>query len=257
MFAEEGTGVSREDHRIVRAGERTNASGKPVKNKILLAIRDGEFHLLRHHLEYVDLPHHRSLHEPHQKLTHAYFPNSGLVSLVVATEDGRTVEAGVVGVEGMAGIPLAVGLVRSPLREVMQIAGDGFRVKSNALQKTLEVSPHLRVILGRYAVVQGIQIAQTAACNRLHDITQRLSRWLLMAQDRVDSGLVSLTHDFLATMLGTDRSSVSLAAGALQKKKIIHYMRGAVKILNRRELEGCACECYGVIQQFNGELGLK
>ena len=249
--------MSREERRIVHAGERTSASGKPVRNKILLGIQDGEFRFLRPHLEYLILPHHRSLHEPHQKLTFAYFPNSGLISLVVATEDGRTVEAGVVGMEGMAGIPLAVGLVRSPLREVMQIAGDGFRVRSGALQRAVESSPHLRVILGRYAVVQAIQIAQTAACNRLHDITQRLSRWLLMAQDRVDSGLVSLTHDFLATMLGTDRSSVSVAAGSLQKREIIHYTRGSVKILNRKDLERCACECYGVIQQFNGELGLR
>lgn len=249
--------MSREEHGIVRAGERTNAAGRPVRNKILLAILDSEFRSLRPQLEHIDLPHHRSLHEPHQKLTFAYFPNSGLISLVVATEDGRAVEAGVVGIEGMAGMPLAVGLLRSPLREVMQIAGDGFRMKAGALQKALETSPHFRIMLGRYAVVQGIQIAQTAACNRLHDITQRLSRWLLMAQDRVDSGLVSLTHDFLATMLGTDRSSVSLAAGALQKKKIIHYTRGAIKILNRKELEASACECYGVIQQFNAEVGLK
>lgn len=242
---------------MVRSGERTSPSGKPVKNKILSAILDGEFRLLRPQLEYAEFPSHCSLHEPHQKLAYAYFPNSGLISLVVETEDGRTVEAGVVGIEGMAGIPLAVGLLRSPLREVMQITGDGFRVKAAALQKALEVCPDLRRLLGRYAVMQGLQIAQTAACNRLHDISQRLSRWLLMAQDRVDQGLVALTHDFLATMLGTDRSSVSLAAGILQRKKIIHYTRGAVKILNRKELEGCACECYGVIQQFNGELGLK
>src|SRR5580704_14598438 len=157
--------LSREERRIVHAGERTSASGKPVRNKILLGIQDGEFRFLRPHLEYLTLPHHRSLHEPHQKLASAYFPNSGLVSLVVATEDGRTVEAGVVGMEGMAGIPLAVGLVRSPLGEVMQIAGDCFLAKSGALPKALESSPHLRAILGRYAVVQAIQIAQTAACN--------------------------------------------------------------------------------------------
>ena len=102
-----------------------------------------------------------------------------------------------------------------------------------------------------------MQVAQTAACNRLHDIEERLARWLLMTQDRVDSGSLPITHDFLATMLGTDRPSVSFAAGVLQKKKLIEYTRGAVKIVNRKKLENSACECYGVIRQYDGELGLK
>jgi CRP-like cAMP-binding protein len=112
-------------------------------------------------------------------------------------------------------------------------------------------------MLSRYAVVQGMQVAQTAACNRLHDVKQRLARWLLMTQDRVDSASLPITHDFLATMLGTDRPSVSLAAGVLQKHKLIEYTRGAVKIVNRNKLEDFACECYGITQQYNGELGLK
>ncbi len=112
-------------------------------------------------------------------------------------------------------------------------------------------------MLTRYAVIHGMQVAQTAACNRLHNVEQRLARWLLMTQDRVDSGSLPITHDFLATMLGTDRPTVSLAAGALQRKKIIEYTRGAVKIVNRKQLEDFACECYGIIQQYNGELGLK
>jgi CRP-like cAMP-binding protein len=102
-----------------------------------------------------------------------------------------------------------------------------------------------------------MQVAQTAACNRLHDIQQRLARWLLMTQDRVDLESMPITHDFLATMLGTDRPSVSTAAGVLQKKKLIEYSRGAVRIVNRKKLEGAACECYGVVQQYNGHLGLK
>jgi CRP-like cAMP-binding protein len=112
-------------------------------------------------------------------------------------------------------------------------------------------------MLSRYAAIRGMQVAQTAACNRLHDIGQRLARWLLMTQDRVDSGSLPITHDFLATMLGTDRPSVSEAAGVLQKNKVIEYTRGAVKIMNRKKLENSACECYGVIQQYDSELGLK
>jgi CRP-like cAMP-binding protein len=112
-------------------------------------------------------------------------------------------------------------------------------------------------MLSRYAVLRGMQVAQTAACNRLHDIEQRLARWLLMTQDRIDSPALPITHDFLATMLGTDRPTVSLAAGVLQKKEVIEYTRGAVRIVNRRKLEEAACECYSVIQQYDGELGLR
>jgi CRP-like cAMP-binding protein len=103
-------------------------------------------------------------------------------------------------------------------------------------------------------MVLGMQVAQTAACNRLHLIEQRLSRWLLMAQDRVDSGTLPITHDFLATMLGTDRPSVTVAAGILQRLQLIGYTRGAVKILERMKLEQFACECYGIIRQYNGQL---
>lgn len=108
----------------------------------------------------------------------------------------------------------------------------------------------------RYAVIQGIQAAQSAACNRLHGIEQRLARWLLMMQDRIHEGSLRITHDFLATMLGTDRPSVSLAAGILQKKGTIEYTRGAVKILDRKKLEECSCECYAVVQQFSDPLSV-
>src|SRR6202035_3169708 len=178
---------------------------------------DSDYASLRPHLEYVNLPNHLVLHQAGGKLEFAYFPNRGLISLVVVMKDGKTAEAGVVGSEGFTGAPAAVGLSRGPLRAV----------------------------------------AQTAACNRLHDIKQRLARWLLMTQDRVESGALPITHDFLATMLGTDRPTVSVAAGILQRKKLIEYTRGAVEIVNRKKLENSACECYGVIRQYDGELGLK
>ena len=130
-------------------------------------------------------------------------------------------------------------------------------MKVGAFRQSISSSPQLQDLSGRYCMVLGMQISQTAACNRLHDITRRLARWLLMAQDRVDAGCLAITHDFLATMLGTDRPSVSLAAADLQRKEIIDYTRGAVRILNRKRLEQSACECYRIIQQFNGEIGLK
>ena len=237
--------------------ERTNTAGKQVSNIILLSISDSDYSSLRPHLEYVSLPNHLVLHEAGGKLEFAYFPNRGLISLVVVMEDGKTAEAGIVGNEGFTGTPGAVGLSRSPLQAVVQITGDGFQVKVGALQNALESAPHLQLALSRYEVVRGMQVAQTAACNRLHDIEQRLARWLLMTQDRVDSGSLPITHDFLATMLGTDRPTVSLAASVLQKRKVIEYTRGAVEIVNRKKLEDSACECYGVIRQYDGELGLK
>jgi CRP-like cAMP-binding protein len=241
----------------VQSGERTNDAGKPVSNVILLSIPNSDYTSLRPHLEYVSLPSHLVIHEAGGKLEFAYFPNRGLISLVVVMKDGKTAEAGIVGNEGFTGTLAAVGLNRSPLQAVVQITGDGFRVEVGALQNTLESAPHFQMALSRYAAIRGMQVAQTAACNRLHDIEQRLARWLLMTQDRVGSGSLPITHDFVATMLGTDRSTVSLAAGALQKQKLIEYTRGAVKVVNRKKLEDSACECYSVIRQYDGELGLK
>jgi CRP-like cAMP-binding protein len=249
--------MSGKNFRVAQTVERTNAEGKPVKNKVLLATPDNEYHLMRADLTYIDLPHHLSLHEPTQKIECVYFLNRGMVSQVVVTKDGRTVEVGAVGKEGYVGAGLAVGLTRSSVREIVQIAGDGFRIMGNALERILRSTPQLQVILNRHAGLQGMQVAQTAACNRLHNIQQRLSRWLLMTQDRVHSGVLPITHDFIATMMGTDRSTVSLAAFELQKTGIIDYVRGAVKILNRRKLEKSSCECYDVIRQFENDLGLR
>lgn len=234
-------------------GERTNFEGRAVRNQILLAIPDEEFQGLRQELRHLELPQRMVLHEPKQKLEFAYFPNSGMVSLVFRTQTGESVEVGVLGNEGFTPLPVAAGLRSSPHQAVIQVSGDGFRIPVAALEKGLASSPRLQVALNRYAAFHGMQVAQTAGCNRLHDLEQRLSRWLLLTQDRVGSGLLRITHEFLAMMLGTDRPSVSLAAGGLQKKRIIEYTHGAVKVLNRKKLEGTSCECYRAIQQFHGE----
>jgi len=249
--------MSGKNFRVVKASGRTSADGKSVTNRLLLATPDNEYELMRLDLTYIDLPGHLSLHEPTQSIDFAYFPNRGMVSQVVVTKDGRTVEVGVVGKEGFVGAGLAAGLSRSPVREIIQIAGDGFRIIGSALERVLRSAPQLQLILNRHAGLQGMQVAQTAACNRLHDIQQRLSRWLLMTMDRVDAGMLPITHDFIATMMGTDRSTVSLAASVLKKKEIIEYVPGAVKIVNRRKLEKSACECYEVIRQFEDDLGLR
>jgi CRP-like cAMP-binding protein len=224
-------------------GERTNGEGKPIGNRILLSLPEGEYSALRPSLTFVQLPHHASLHEPGERIEFAYFPNRGLVSLVVAMREGKTVEVGVVGREGLIGTPGAVGLHRSPHRAVVQIGGDALRIQIDVLRSLLPSTPRLQFMTSRHAVIQGMQAAQSAACNRIHGIEQRLARWLLIMQDRMDEGLLRITHDFMATMLGTDRPSVSLAAGVLQRKGTIEYSRGVVRILDRRKLEECACEC--------------
>lgn len=243
--------------RRLHAGERTNPEGKPIANSILLAIPDDEFALLRSNLAFVELPQRLTLHEPNQKLEFAYFLNTGMISLVVTTREAESVEIGVVGNEGFTPIQLLAGLKRNPHRAVMQIGGEGFRAPLGAVQEVLPSAPRLEMAMNRYAAVHGLQVAQTAGCNRLHDLDQRLARWLLLTQDRVGSGLLRITHDFLATMLGTDRPSVSLAAAGLQRRRIIQYTHGAVKILNRKKLESSACECYRIIREFSAELATR
>ena len=209
-----------------------------------------EFNFIRPHLQYVELEQHLVLYEPHTKLKFIYFPNRGLISLVVVLKTGKTVEAGIVGKEGASGTALSGGVNKSALREIVQISGEGFRIKSSVFLKLISTLPELRQALNRYVVLLGMQVSQTAACNRLHEVEQRLARWLLMAEDSAATPTLGITHDFLATMLGTDRPSVTLAAGLLQKAELIEYGRGAVRIINRPQLENFACECYAVIRDY-------
>ncbi len=232
-------------------------SGRQVGNEILNSIPEGEYNRVREELEFVQLPHHHILHEAGERIEFAYFLNEGLASLVVLTSDGRSVEVAIVGHEGVVGTPLAVGLHRGPYRSIMQISGTAIRIRAEILETLLIETPALRLLLNRFVLVQGLQIAQIAACNRLHEIEQRLARWLLMCQDRVESQYLPVTHEFLAQMLGTGRPSVSLAAGILQKAGTIENVRGSVKILNREALESAACECYRAIQHFNRTLSTR
>jgi CRP-like cAMP-binding protein len=241
----------------LRPGERTDAAGKAIGNVILLSLPDAEYAMLRPGLEPLDLPQYQILHEPGEKIDYAYFLSDGMASIVALNSDGRSVEVGIVGREGMVGMPLMMGLQRGTFRAIMQMAGSGVRMRTNLFLDVLASAPSLSLRLGQFALMHGMQTAQLAACNRLHDIDQRLIRWILMCQDRVDNELLPLTHEFLAQMLGTGRPSVTLAAGVLEDSGLIENLRGTVRVLNRKNLEAAACECYGVIQHFNGRMGLK
>jgi CRP-like cAMP-binding protein len=247
--------VERTNSRKEPRSVRIDSTGRPIENSILKSIPDFEYDLLRGHLEPLNLPQQHILHEAGEKIEFAYFLNDGMASLVVLTSDGRSVEVAIVGKEGIVGTPLAVGLNRGPHRAIMQILGSGLRVKSAVLVDTLRSAPEMRLIWNRYVLIQGLQVAQIAACNRLHEIEKRLARWLLMCQDRIDSGVLHVTHEFLAQMLGTGRPSVSLAAGILQRGGLIENERGTVTILDRPGLEDAACECYFAMKHFNGGTG--
>lgn len=233
-----------------RNSKRTNARGKPVENFILASIPDAEFNLLRPHLEFIQTRSYQNLHEPGERLDYAYFPNAGMISIVIAIDDEKTLEVGVVTNKGFAGEALIADEQVCPYRMISQPAIEGFRVKIHALRTILKSSPNLWFRLSRYVHFQSLRTAQIAACNRFHEIGQRLARWLLMSQERVGSTTLPFTHDFLASMLGTGRASVTVAAGTLQDAGVIDYRRGMVKVTNRKKLEEAACECYGRIKRF-------
>lgn len=236
---------------------RTDRDGKAINNRILLTIPEDEFMVLRPLLEEVDMPQYKILYEQGARIEHIYFPNEGMVSLVVLVHDGRSVEVGITGNEGVVGTPSAFGFESAPMRAIMQLPGKGLRIGSEALEENFGRSPNLRSAIEKYVMTQQLQVAQLAACNRLHDMDQRLARWLLMCQDRIDSENLPLTHEFIAQMLGSGRPTVTIAAGVLERAGLISNSRGSVKILNRKRLEDVACECYRVIQNYNGPFGQK
>lgn len=236
---------------------RTDHDGKAIRNRILLTIPEDEFIQLRPLLDPVDMPQYKIFYEQGAKIEYAYFPNEGMVSLVVLVNDGRSVEVGITGNDGIVGAPLAFGFESAPMRAIMQVPGKGLRIQSSALEAMFGSAPILKVQVEQFVMRQQLQVAQLAACNRLHDMDQRLARWLLMCQDRVDSENIPLTHEFLAQMLGSGRPTVTIAAGVLERAGLISNTRGSVKILNRKRLEDAACECYRVIQNYNGALSLR
>jgi CRP-like cAMP-binding protein len=221
-----------------------------VENALLLSVPEKEFDEIRPHLEFVTLGLHQVLQDPGQPIEHGYFPNSGVASLLVVTSDAKSVELSMVGKEGFVGMPLAAGLRDSSQRAIVQTSGDASRVKAEILHTLLPELPALQQSVNRYLLIQAMQVAQVAACNRLHEIDQRLARWLLMSHDRSGGESFPITHDLLSQMLGSGRPSVTVAAGTLQRAGLIEYTRGMVKVLSRSGLEDAACECYEAIRRI-------
>jgi CRP-like cAMP-binding protein len=222
-------------------------NGRPVHNKILLHLPQDECAIIFPNLEFVSLPTPTVLNETGEPIKYVFFLNSGLASILSIMADGKTVEVGLCGSEGFVGGPLTAGLHTSPTRVIMQVEGCGFRMATKDFIGALVKCPKLAIALQRFAHEIALQASQVAACNRLHEVEERLARWLLMSQDRLGGNLVPLTQEFLAHMLGTRRASVTVAAGILQKAGLITYTRGSVKIENRLKLEDASCECYGIM----------
>jgi CRP-like cAMP-binding protein len=237
----------------VATHSRRDSKGRLMENHLLLSAPDQEFDELRPHLEYVVMGLHQVLQDSGRSIDHGFFPNTGLASLLIVTADAKSVEVGMVGNEGFIGMPLAAGIRDSAQRVIVRAAGDVIRVKSEILQTLLPEMPVLQRALNRFLLLQGMQVAHVAACNRLHEIEQRLARWLLMNHDRSNGGAFPITHDLLSQMLGSGRPSVTVAAGTLQRAGFIEYTRGMVRVLSRPGLENVSCECYEAIRRIGKE----
>jgi len=235
---------------LALTGLRSDSRGRPVENDLLLALPNPEFERLLPRLESVSLGLHQVVQDSGRSIEYGYFPNTVLASLLVVTNDAKSVEVGMVGREGFIGTPLAAGIRDSSQRVIVHAAGDAYRVKPDVLQAFLGELPVLQRELNRFLLLQGMQFAQVAACNRLHEIEQRLARWLLLSHDRSNGEAFPITHDLLSQMLGSGRPSVTVAAGALQRAGLIEYTRGMVKVLSRPGLEGASCECYEAIRRI-------
>jgi CRP-like cAMP-binding protein len=216
----------------------------PHENKLLRMLPEKDFNRLLPHLESVDVADLKVLHQPHKPITHAYFPNDSVVSLIAITEKGSTAEVGLVSNEGLVGISGLLGPNTNPYRAIVQVPGSAWRIRLKVLKAEFRECPAIQDIIHRYLHTLLTQIAQSAVCNRFHTIEQRLARWLLGSQDRVGKDTFHYTHDFLARMLGTDRSSVTLGVGILRRAGLISNSRGRVTILDRRGLEAVSCECF-------------
>lgn len=216
------------------------------RNWLLEKLSDDDWRKIEPRLESVELSHRQEIENAHLSIEHAYFPTAGIVSIVAKTPDGQQIEAGLVGREGMTGLAVVMSNHRSPNDAVVQVAGEAQRLSADDLRAILSESESFRQLAQRFAQVLMVQVAQTALANGRAKIEERLARWLLMAQDRLDEGSLQMTHELIALMLGVRRPGVTDAINDLEGKGLIRSGRGVVTVVNRKGLEAAAGGLYGV-----------
>lgn len=227
-----------------------------IKNRLLAALPTEEYERLLPNLETVSLNFKQILYNVNEPIEYIYFPSNYVVSMLTIMENGEAVEVGTVGNEGMVGLPVFLGADKIPGQAFAQIPGDGMRMRADVFTREVTPNTPLFNLLQRYTQALFNQIAQSAACNRLHSIEERLCRWLLMTHDRVGADQFPLTQEFMGQMLGVRRAGVSVTAAILQKAGFIRYSRGKMTISDRASMEDSACECYGIVKaEFDRLLG--
>lgn len=226
------------------AAGRSQLSQQEEVNQLIRRFPESSYQRLVPYFVSVKLKLGQILHEPGEPITTVYFPHQAMVSLVQVMENGSTIEAGIVGNDGVVGYAVFLGGVASASRAVVQLPGHAIALDANLLKDEFDHSSELRSLLLRYSQALIAQISQTAACNRFHAVEERLARWLLQSHDASQSSDLELTQDFLSSMLGTRRASVTQAAGKLQQAGLIRCSRGRIEIVDREALRGAACECY-------------
>ena len=221
-------------------------SSATAENRLLGLLPAQDYARLKPRLKRITLEYRKSLYRANKPIDYVYFIETGVGSLVNTMANGDAAEVGTIGNEGVVGLPLLLGDDRAPTSVYVQVPGWGLRIKAASFKKELARSPGLRAVMHRYAHAFFNQVAQSAACNQFHSLEQRCCRWLLMTQDRMQSDEFLLTQEFLAMMLGVQRTGVSLAAGILQRAGLITYRRGKVTVLDEAGLKHRACECYAI-----------
>jgi CRP-like cAMP-binding protein len=220
-----------------------------VQNRLLAALPPGDYSLVAPHLTHVDLERGRLLYDPGDRIDTVYFPHDGVISLMTLMENGAAIENATIGREGALGLMAAVAPRTSMSRAIVQTPCRCARIGANQLHDAWEKSPRIKEMIDRHTEALFGHAAQSVACNALHSVEARFCRWLLTCRDRISSDTMALTQEFLADMLGVQRTTVTAVARTLQEKGMIRYRRGVVDIVDRDGLENLSCECYGVVRR--------
>jgi CRP-like cAMP-binding protein len=232
-------------------------TARPERNRLLAALPAAEYALIARHLTDVSIAHRQAITERGQPITAVYFPRGAVISLLVTMDDGAAVEGATIGHEGMIGLAAFLDDGISIDDAVCQVPGPATCLDVQEFRSIAERSPVFQHVLRRYTLALMGQMTRTAGCNRVHPVEERLARWLLMTQDRVGAAEFSLTHDYIAAMLGVRRPSVTVVAGVLQKAGLIEYRRGRIRVLDRERLQEAACEDYRVTEEIYERLFRK